>query len=83
MFGISFEMYVDPGMEIYRALGMRNAGYSKKGATFGGLAMVVLRALRVGMPVWERGGDVGQLGGEFILGPGYVVSSAPSVNVGL
>lgn len=33
--------------------------------------MVVKNAIRVGMPVWERGGDVTQLGGEFVLGPGY------------
>jgi hypothetical protein len=38
----------------------------------GGLAMVVAHALRVAMPVWERGGDAAQLGGEFVLGPGYV-----------
>ena len=32
--------------------------------------MVILNALRVGMPVWERGGNMAQLGGEFVLGPG-------------
>ena len=37
----------------------------------GGLAMVVKNALCVGMPVWERGGDSAQLGGEFVLGPRY------------
>ena len=36
---------------------------------FGGIAMVVRNALRVGMPVWEKGGDVAQLGGEFVFGP--------------
>jgi hypothetical protein len=35
-----------------------------------GITMVVLRALKVGMPVWEKGGDVQQLGGEFVFGPG-------------
>jgi hypothetical protein len=38
----------------------------------GGIAMVVLNALRVGMPVFEKGGDPAQLGGEFVLGPGWV-----------
>jgi hypothetical protein len=36
----------------------------------GGLAMVVMRAFKVGMPVWEKGGDINQLGGEFVFGPG-------------
>ena len=36
----------------------------------GGIAMVVRNALRVAMPVWERGGDATQLGGEFVIGPG-------------
>ncbi|ETW83292.1 hypothetical protein HETIRDRAFT_316732, partial [Heterobasidion irregulare TC 32-1] len=43
--------------------------YVKHGL-MGGFAMVVRHALRVGMPVWERGGDAAQLGGEFVLGPG-------------
>jgi len=42
----------------------------------GGLAMVVKNAIRVGMPVWERGGDVTQLGGEFVLGPGSTCTYA-------
>lgn len=36
----------------------------------GGIAMVVRNALKVGVPVWERGGEIAQLGGEFVLGPG-------------
>ena len=32
--------------------------------------MVIVRAFKVGMPVWEKGGDIGQLGGEFVFGPG-------------
>jgi hypothetical protein len=43
--------------------------YIKRGI-MGGIARVVMNALRVGMPVWEKGGDISQLGGEFILGPG-------------
>lgn len=41
-----------------------------KHSLMGGIAMVVMRALKVGMPVWEKGGDVNQLGGEFVFGPG-------------
>lgn len=75
-----------PGQALYRALGMgqsRSSAHKARPATEGsrtgsyvrhssmsGLAMVVARALRVGMPVWERGGDAAQLGGEFVLGPG-------------
>lgn len=75
-----------PGQALYRALGMgqvpsgaQKARPATEGSTMGsyvrhgamsGLAMVVAHALRVGMPVWERGGDAAQLGGEFVLGPG-------------
>ncbi|KAF8492637.1 hypothetical protein F5888DRAFT_1618873 [Russula emetica] len=74
-----------PGQILYRALGMGQipsgahkarfstedaaGSYVRHGAV-SGLAMVVAHALRVGMPVWERGGDASQLGGEFVLGPG-------------
>jgi hypothetical protein len=44
-------------------------GYVKRGLV-GGIAMVVVRAIKVGMPVWEKGGDIDQLGGEFVFGPG-------------
>ena len=74
-----------PGQALYRALGMgpissgiqkargtpeNNVGSYVRHGVVSGLAMVVARALRVGMPVWERGGDPSQLGGEFVLGPG-------------
>ncbi|KAI9508433.1 hypothetical protein F5148DRAFT_979798 [Russula earlei] len=74
-----------PGQTLYRTLGMGRVpsgsqrarsstehpvgSYVRHGAV-SGLAMVVAHALRVGMPVWERGGDASQLGGEFVLGPG-------------
>lgn len=82
IFGMEWPMYTDPSLAVYEALGMRNvheacarssraerSAYVRRGP-IGGLTMVVLRALRVGMPVWERGGDIHQLGGEFVLGPG-------------
>ncbi|KAF8628034.1 hypothetical protein AX15_004149 [Amanita polypyramis BW_CC] len=52
-----------------------NGGYVKHG-TMGGIIMVVVRALKVGMPVWEKGGNVAQLGGEFVFGPGLTCSYA-------
>lgn len=65
---------------MYNALGMtlrsldpgpdsQKGGYVRHG-TVRGIAMVVLNAIKVKMPVWEKGGDIEQLGGEFVLGPG-------------
>jgi len=48
-----------------------SGGYIRHGL-MGGIAMVLMRALKVGMPVWEKGGNLSQLGGEFVLGPGFV-----------
>ncbi len=73
-------MFTDPSLRLHAALGMtlrtndpgpdsEKGDYCKHGP-IGGLAMVVRNALRVGMPVWEKGGDASQLGGEFVLGPG-------------
>ena len=47
----------------------KDGGYVKH-SLMSGIAMVVMRALKVCMPLWEKGGDINQLGGEFILGPG-------------
>jgi len=82
IFRLPYELFVDasPGQALYRALRMGQVSsgtqrghpvgsYVRHGAV-SGLAMVVAHALRVGMPVWERGGDASQLGGEFVLGPG-------------
>ncbi|KAJ6507799.1 hypothetical protein C8R47DRAFT_58574 [Mycena vitilis] len=45
-----------------------------------GIGAVVMRALRAGMPVWERGGDVRLLGGEFVFewGPTRTPGTATS-----
>ncbi|KAF8150726.1 hypothetical protein B0H34DRAFT_638972, partial [Crassisporium funariophilum] len=86
IFGLPFQVYTDPTLAIYSTLGMgqkgdasdiasRDGGYVKHGL-MGGIAMVVVRAIKVGMPVWEKGGDIGQLGGEFIFGPGLTCSYA-------
>ncbi|KAF8071747.1 hypothetical protein FPV67DRAFT_894675 [Lyophyllum atratum] len=96
VFGLSCQVYTDPALAVYTALGMARAvpsqsqlqctavgegsdvctppsvqdgGYVRHGMV-GGIAMVLVRALKAGMPVWEKGGDIHQLGGEFVLGPG-------------
>ncbi|KAI0360229.1 hypothetical protein OH77DRAFT_1394408 [Trametes cingulata] len=79
-------MYTDPTLRLYAALGMtlrtndpgpdsEKGDYIRHGV-IGGIAMVVRNALRVGMPVWEKGGDATQLGGEFVFGPGLNCSFA-------
>ncbi|KAI0091040.1 AhpC/TSA antioxidant enzyme-domain-containing protein, partial [Irpex rosettiformis] len=86
IFRTPFELYVDPTHRVYNSLGMtlrtthpgpdhERGDYVRHGL-FGGIAMVVRNALRVGMPVWEKSGDAAQLGGEFILGPGFTCSYA-------
>ena len=103
IFGLPFNVYTDPTLALYQALGMgrdrdikhhnyqthrhspskggssevisekksdiKDSGYVKH-SLMGGIAMVVMRALKVCMPVWEKGGNIDQLGGEFIFGPG-------------
>jgi hypothetical protein len=75
-----YAVYTDPSSRLYGILGMtlksiepkakkHNSGYVKHSRA-GGIAMVIANAFRVGMPVWEKSGDVTQLGGEFVLGPG-------------
>lgn len=82
IFRAPFALYVDTSLQVYHALGMTlrtiNRGpdcergeYIQHGA-LRGVAMVVGRAAKVRMPIWENGGDIRQLGGEFVLGPGYV-----------
>ncbi|KAG6865987.1 hypothetical protein C0991_009989 [Blastosporella zonata] len=82
MLGLQCDIYTDPRNELYEALGMGRIvskapstspqpSYVRHGAV-GGLAMVVVRALKAALPIWERGGDIHQLGGEFVMGPGCV-----------
>lgn len=80
IFRSPFALYVDPTLQVYRAMGMTlrtldggpesEKGQYVKHGTVRGIAMVVGNAVKVGMPVWEDGGDIEQLGGEFVLGPG-------------
>ncbi len=68
---LSAEVLSSSGDEKVRSKRNTSGGYVKHGL-MGGLAMVFVRALKVGMPVWEKGGDLNQLGGEFVFGPGCV-----------
>ncbi|CAE6478702.1 unnamed protein product [Rhizoctonia solani] len=83
IFHCPYEMYTDPERKVYNALGMTlrtNDGGSEedkgsyvKHGTFTGTMMVMKRALK--MPL-ANAGDIKQLGGEFILGPGLNCSFA-------
>jgi hypothetical protein len=54
---------MDAGPETHRG------AYVKHGVAQG-IAMMLLNAVKGKMPLWEKGGDIEQLGGEFVLGPG-------------
>ena len=80
IFHTQFELYTDPSLKLYAALGMtlrsndpglesEKGSYVRHGFV-GGIAMVVRNALKTGMPIWGKGGESMQLGGEFIFGPG-------------
>ncbi|KAF7968967.1 hypothetical protein HWV62_28763 [Athelia sp. TMB] len=88
IFGMQFALYTDPTLQVYHALGMtlrtldggpeaQRGAYVRHGLV-GGIAMVVVNAVKVGMPVWKEGGDLEQLGGEFVLGPGCAPFPFPS-----
>lgn len=77
VFNSPYEIYVDPTRAIYRALGMTRrttdgGSEDDKGeyvvhGPVGGIGLVVRNALK--MPL-GKAGDIKQLGGEFLFGPG-------------
>ncbi|KZV94733.1 hypothetical protein EXIGLDRAFT_766890 [Exidia glandulosa HHB12029] len=80
----SIPLFTDPSRALYNAMGMTrrtlDAGpepakgeYVRHGY-WPGIGMVVKNALKTRMPLTANGGDVKQLGGEFILGPGLACS---------
>lgn len=83
IFKTPFAVYTDPSLEVYNAMGMTIQSLAKgtrpsyiKHGMAGGIGMVVGNALKSGMPLFEEGGDIAQLGGEFIMGPGLSCSFA-------
>ncbi|KAF9254426.1 hypothetical protein L218DRAFT_992322 [Marasmius fiardii PR-910] len=76
-----YDLYTNPKLEVYNALGMTlqtlekgpRPSYIRHGAV-GGFGMVISNAFKSGMPIWKHGGDLSQLGGEFVLGPGLKCS---------
>ncbi|CAK5268281.1 unnamed protein product [Mycena citricolor] len=75
----SVRLFVDPrpAEGLYAALGMGWADVSMNPdpeadpesyithGLMGGVGAVVMRAVRAGVPLWAKGGDIGLLGGEF------------------
>jgi hypothetical protein len=58
-----------------QAIDIPGKGTAKRGSyvkhsLLGGIAMVIVRSIKVGIPPWADGGDIVQLGGEFVFGPG-------------
>ena len=58
-----------------RAIDIPGNGTAKRGSyvkhsLLGGIAMVIVRSIKFGIPPWADGGDIVQLGGEFVFGPG-------------
>lgn len=81
MFRIPYEVYTDQTHHFYNALGMKmtpvlsipkTSGDYVRHGPLTGLMFALARAVRYGMPIWVNGGNMAQLGGEFILGPGCV-----------
>ncbi|KLO09766.1 hypothetical protein SCHPADRAFT_810398, partial [Schizopora paradoxa] len=77
--GTKFAMYTDPTLSIHRVLGMNlksldsgsaaEQGHYVKSGVLGGIRRTLKDAVTMKLPVFEKGGDLLQLGGEFILGP--------------
>jgi hypothetical protein len=82
MFKFPFKLYTNPSLDVYKALGMTlltcSSGPGCESSDYirhnflTGIGMILKNALTSCVPIWEKGGDVDQLGGEFVLGPGYV-----------
>ncbi|KAJ7925002.1 AhpC/TSA antioxidant enzyme-domain-containing protein, partial [Mycena leptocephala] len=83
IFRTPFALYTDPTHQVYNTLGMTlqtmekgpRGNYVRHGLMTG-IGMVVVNAVKVGMPVWKDGGEIKQLGGEFVFGPGMTCSWA-------
>ncbi|TDL25517.1 hypothetical protein BD410DRAFT_717217 [Rickenella mellea] len=84
--GSRFALYTDPSLTLHRTLGMTlkstnpgpdaEKGEYAKQRVASGVRRLVVNALARLTPVFNKAGDVGQLGGEFVLGPGLTCSFA-------
>lgn len=80
--GIAFPIYTDPSLAVHKALGMTlkntdpvlesERGHYANHRKIRGISRTLKDAVTMRLPMFSRGGDIAQLGGEFILGPGYV-----------
>ena len=80
MTGTKLPIYTDPTLSLHRVLGMTlksmdpgtvsERGHYVKTTAFEGIRRSLKDAMASRLPVFEKAGDVAQLGGEFILGPG-------------
>lgn len=81
VFRCPYALYTDPSLRLYNALGMNlktfDAGAEEEKGDYivhgpmGGVGMVLKNAMK--MPI-GKAGDMKQLGGEFVMGPGYAFS---------
>ncbi|KAI5118135.1 hypothetical protein M0805_001734 [Coniferiporia weirii] len=86
--GAQIPIYTDPTLSVHRALGMSlkttdpgpesECGHyiSSGNSGRGGLRRTFADARRFVLPLFERGGDSAQLGGEFVLGPNLTCAYA-------
>lgn len=77
MTGTRFPIYTDPTLSVHRALGMTFKATSSSDnyqSTVGGFYKSIKDAISFRIPLFDRGGDLSQLGGEFVLGPGCTCS---------
>jgi hypothetical protein len=90
IFRTTLPVYTDPTNRLYAALGMTlrtlspgpdaERGLYVRHGMVRGAAMVVANAIKTRMPILEHGGDISQLGGEFVLGPGLQCTYAHRMN---
>ena len=74
-------IYTDPTLSIHRILGMTlratdpgpesERGHYVHHTTIGGIRRTLADLMTNRLPAFEKGGDIAQLGGEFVFGPGY------------
>jgi len=77
--GTRFPIYTDPTLSVHRALGMTfkaNDSSDNYQSTVGGFYKSIKDAVSFRIPLFDKGGDLSQLGGEFVLGPGRSCSYA-------